>query len=225
MRFACAALAVFGLQGCFFDSRQAGTEVGNPEIVSARVALIPASGWDMRSFPVKVTRLSYRGVQGDAGVLWNQSGGNFLNAADTAANRLPTRNIVSSPWESAAVELSFPAVAVFPVDTADWGQVRDSGLAAFSYGSEQLLFAMPDTLRIRLVFGTSSIRVSTGGDSISITAWFDCRTWIAAMGSDSITYRPGGAAGPFAVLSSAENAAVYVRLRDSIPAAFKTDSL
>jgi len=226
MRFVCAALVVLGLQGCFFDNRQAGTEVGNPEIVSARVALIPASGWDMRSFPVKVNRILYHGIQKDSGVLWNRSGGTFVDAADSTANRLQPQRIVSSLWESASVELAFPSVSVFPADTSDWNVFKDSGLAAFSYASEKLLFAMPDTLRVRLVFDTASIRVSAAGDSISITAWFDCRTWIAAMGQDSLAYRPGGGtAGPFAVLSASENIPVYGRLLDSIPAAFKTDSL
>src|SRR6266849_2412217 len=102
-----AALCAFG---CFN-----GTEVGNPE-VTARVSVIQAQGWEMRSLSLKVLDVTYY-ARNDSGTVWNRPGGFLLDAADSTANVLPVQKVPTSSWTSANLDLAFPRAGRQPEDS------------------------------------------------------------------------------------------------------------
>ena len=210
-----AGLAFFGCSG---------TEVGNPEIVSARVAMLPAgSGWAMQSFPFKVMSLEYRGPGNDSGVIWNAPSGNEMDAADTSYKLI--QRAAFSHWSSATLNLAFTAPADSLGDTTHWNLLRSPGWASFRYTYDSLdrkmVFAMPAAMNVRVTFDSLELKSLAGTDSLNLVVWFDCNAWLAAMGSNFNFAMHAGADGPFAVLSPTANANAYQALLDTLPDSFR----
>lgn len=218
------ALLVLLAMGC-----EQGTEVGNPEIkLAARFSLADSDATaSIPEMHLKVMGMGWS--SGGYGVsCWNEPEGHIVDfAADSSP--LPIITLRSGDWNTADMLLQAPPGHSALPDTsafAGWSNPRYAKLIKVM-GSDTLrfLFEMPADLRIKLLFGESTIQSWRGDRSILVHVRFDVGLWAAGLGSNpAFRFRQDGERARYVLLSPFENAQVYHAMKAGLPKAFMADS-
>jgi hypothetical protein len=206
-----------------------GTEVGNPEItMAARFSLDDTDATaSIPEMNLKVMGMGWS-TGADSGACWNEPNGHMVDFAEDSSP-LPIVTVRNGDWDEAEMMLQAPpGDSAFP-DTssfADWSNPRYAKLIKVM-GSDTLrfLFEMPADLRIKLMFGKSTIQSWRRDRAIMVHVRFDVGRWAAGLGSDpGFRFRQDGEQARYVVLSPFENAAAYGTMKAGLPMAFMADS-
>ena len=222
-----AALLSALAAGC---DRLAGTEVGNPELtVTARFALRDSDA--TASVPEMKLKLMGMGWKhgSDSDSCWTNPEGKMVDFTRDDASQLAAVKVPGGTWSNAYMwfqagigDSIAPAIASY----GSWSNPRYAKIITVMGGDTlRFLFEMPKDLRLKLLFGKSTIDSWHKGDSMTVDVYLDVGKWSAGLGSDpAFRLRTDGEHLRYVLLSPVENAAAYQTMRILLPHAFMADS-
>jgi|GEM_PF-2902526 len=225
-----AFLCIF-LSGCL-DDRQAGTEVGNPEItVLARVKLLDGDdSLHMDDFNLKVMEAHYATVDGDTGMIWRFDTGMMVDMAESrSAQNLPMQKLEDRPWSRCDLTLALPDGPDTLADSLNYSEVGDHvnwvrWREDKADKVDRFSLYLPKDYRFHLTFGQETMKPWHQGDTLFVTIGFNIRAFSQALSPDARTLRTGRDGIEYCVLSPTENQTAYQVLVNSMPACFKADA-
>ena len=212
--------------------RQAGTEVGNPEmVVVARFGIVQT--WAMPSMinlPVRLQGVRYTAADGSEGMLWYRDSGwvvDMARPADSAA--FPRQRLKEGDWLSADVILiPSPGDSLLP-DTLSWGTFHDTHyvkwIQLLDGNPTGFLFALPPSMRLWVRFGKAGLAGWRSPGMMEVTVMFDCDRWLTWTPPADLYIRHAKDGMPYAILEPDENTAAYERFKSEFPRSFRADSV
>jgi hypothetical protein len=210
-------------------NRQAGTEVGNPEIAfNARFGIRDTDPTaDVSALNLKVMGMGWTTLKG-SDTCWDEAGGYMVNFA---ANGMPLNEVMvrNFEWEDADLMLhADPGFDALPVASgfAIWYNPRYAKIVkVMGADTVRALFQLPEDLRLRLRFGKATVKTWRQGEGVLADIKFDVGAWAAGLGTTpDFAFRTDGNDARYIVLSPTENAAAYETMKALLPAAFIADS-
>lgn len=210
-------------------NRQAGTEVGNPEItMNARFSVRDTDPTaDVTALNLRVFGFGWGTTMG-SDTCWNEDEGYVVNFA---ANAMPLSDVKvrNVEWEDAELMLrAVPGFNALPVSSgfSTWYNPRYAKLVkVMGADTVRVLFQLPENLRLKLKFGKATIKTWRQGDGVLADIKFDAGAWAAGLGTNpAFRFRVDGNNARYVVLSPTENAAVYETMKALLPTAFVADS-
>jgi hypothetical protein len=224
--------------GCFvailllscLEDRVAGTEVGNPEIILARVVLSDmGDSVEVDAMNLKMMGAHFVTESGDSGRLWDADTGTLFNLFDPGiVPQISSMEMERQPWSACELSLALPKGQGSMEDTlfpsgfsgANWARWTIEGPTQ----KRRYFFYLPDDFRFRLVFGKEAMRPWHAADTLYVTLNFNVTALAQALPPGDWITHWDEKGGEYMVLSPMENAAAHAAMLAEFPACFKADA-
>jgi hypothetical protein len=210
------------------DTRQAGTEVGNPEIVvAASFRILPSdSDWVVEGFEAKCMGVDYTTQAGDSGSIWVQEEGYWVDFMLEGSGP-PPMTFVGEEWDAAGLWVKFAPGSDSLPDLLDWKDLTDPHWLKVRRRSDdrRIVFALPDSLQLRLGFEQNRLNGFRSRDSLRLDVAFDLGLWLTHNSEWALEQRQGPDGVVYSVVSPRVNDEVYRRLEASFSECFLADKV
>jgi hypothetical protein len=218
------------LLGCM-DDRVAGTEVGNPEIIVARIVLMDqGDSVQAEDLNLKMMGAHFITAKGDSGHLWDGDSGTMFDLFDPGiVAAFPTKTMEKTPWSNCELELALPKGQGNMADTmtstgffgSNWARWKIDGIV----DTCRYFFYLPDDFRIRLTYGQDAMMPWHSNDTLFITLNFNVGALAKSLPAGDWKTRLDDQGEKYVVLSPMENASAHAAILAELPYCFKADSL
>jgi len=229
----CLLFCGFGLVGCTSD-RQAGTEVGNPEVtVVARFGLTQdTTDVQFESLKMKVMGVDYVTSDNVKGSIWVRDTGyliDWVSGTGHISQSLPTLRMADDAWQKADIRLWSPGGTSKLDSNTRFADAKEPQWMKWTSqegdSTVRCLFYLAANSRLRMSYSEKTMKSWHDGDTVKVTTLFNVSKWMQNCSFTGLTRRKGTDSVWFYVISPDENSDTYNSLVNIFADCFQADSI